>query len=69
MATCRRNGTESRPLANRIAEKDAANDAWLAFGKANPWFKMFAMNLSQIYDADEENPVETTITGAETGNG
>jgi len=33
------------------------------------WFKTFAMNVSQIYDADEENPVEMTITGAETNNG
>jgi hypothetical protein len=25
------------------------------------WFKTFAMNVSQIYDADEEHPVEMKI--------
>jgi hypothetical protein len=29
------------------------------------WFRTFAMNVSQIYDADEENPVEMNI-GLET---
>lgn len=44
---------------------------WLAFSKAHPLVETFAMNVSQIYDAEDDNPVEMTITSgaAEAGNG
>lgn len=54
-------GLDLDPLLVALLKKiPASGSEWPGPQRAR-WFKTFAMNVSQIYDADEDNPVELKI--------
>ncbi len=67
-------GLNLDPLLVALLKKiPPTKDGWPG-AKRVRWFKTFAMNVSQIYDASEDDPVEMTIAlavggGYEAGNG
>ena len=54
-------GLDLDPLLIALLKKiPSADKEWSAQTRLR-WFRTFAMNVSQIYDADEDDPVEMKI--------
>ncbi|MGH6890257.1 MAG: hypothetical protein ACREHF_13860 [Rhizomicrobium sp.] len=65
-------GLNLDPLLIALLKKIPPTEEGWPGPKRVRWFKTFAMNVSQIYDANEDDPVEISIKlerGSETGNG